>query len=163
MMLLILKRGMATMNGIVEIKVIENKISEKLNEMKTRSQNPIKLEYKPYDYKLHIVRKEYGFNLLPTRLTTRDFTSESSLPNLSLDLICYYTLDSEEVRSESYPKFLDVLDELRTYFLRRNNIPNPLNTVKVDINFNDDLLEVKTRNRVLNCIMQFTYRMYAIR
>ena len=53
---------------------------------------------KLYDTTISLVRGKYGFNVIPIDYITREYTDVSSLPNIRVDLFCYYTMKPEEKR-----------------------------------------------------------------
>lgn len=116
---------------------------------------------KLYDTNISLVRGKYGFNVLPTDFITRDFTDNSSLPDIMIEMFCHYTMDSKDIRSAKWLEFLNKLNAIRNALLQKTNIPSPLATVKIDLNFNDDLLDSRIGGRAINCVMRFTYRKYA--
>ena len=117
---------------------------------------------KLYDTTISLVRGKYGFNVIPIEFITREFTDVSSLPNIRLDLFCYYTMKSDEVRDQQWSVFLGVLNTIRNTFLTKAKIPSPLATVKIDVNFHDDLLDIKAGTRAINSVMSFIYQKYAL-
>lgn len=142
-------------NNLLLIDTITENIKTRLTAL-----NP---EYliKLYDTTLDITRDKYGFNVLPIDFITREFTSESSLPNINIDMICYYTMSADEKRDTQWKIFLTDISAIRDDLLAKVNIPSPLNTVKIDVNFNDDIHDIKLSRRAINCIMSFTYQKYA--
>lgn len=124
----------------------------------------INAEYvtKLYDTTLELNRGKYGFNVIPMDFITREFTNVSSLPNITLDMICYYTMEANEEPEKQWKVFLTDISTIRDSLLIKDNIPSPLATVKIDVNFNDDIHDIKLARRVINCIMSFTYQKYAL-
>ncbi len=143
-------------NNLLLIDTIAQNIKAQINLVDT------KYFVKLYDTTIKLNRGKYGFNVLPTEFLTREFTSVSSLPDIKLDMFCYYTMDSEEERDKQWTIFLTAMNSVRDPLLARANIPSPLATVKIDVNFHDDILEQKTGNRAINCVMSFTYQKYAL-
>lgn len=142
-------------NDLLMIDVIAQNIK------KVIKQHNDKYFIKLYDSVISLVRGQYGFNVLPTEFNTREFTDLSSLPDIKLEMFCYYTMEPEQERDSQWVVFLTSLNEIRTSLLTHINIPSPLATVKIDVNFHDDLLDMKAGNRALNCVMSFTYQKYA--
>lgn len=142
-------------NNLLLIDIIAEKIKVELLKL------DIKYFVKLYDTTIKLTRGIYGFNVLPTEFLTREFSSSSSLPDILVDVFCYYTMDTEEKRDEQWLVFLKAISAARDALLLRANIPSPLATVKIDVNFHDDILEMKTSHRAINCVMSFTYQKYA--
>ena len=142
-------------NNLLLIDTIAQNIKAKINLLNT------KYVTKLYDTTIKLTRGIYGFNVLPTEFITRDFTGSSSLPDMTLDMFCYYTMDQEEERDKQWIIFLTAVSAIRDSLLLKANIPSPLATVKIDVNFHDDILEMKTSHRAINCVMSFTYQKYA--
>ena len=117
---------------------------------------------KLYDTTLDLVRGKYRFNVIPMDFITREFTDVSSLPNITIDMICYYTMENSELRDAQWLVFLTRISAIRDALLVKANIPSPLATVKIDVNFNDDIHDIKLARRAINCIMSFTYFKYAL-
>lgn len=117
---------------------------------------------KLYDTTLKLERGKYGFNVIPTEFITREFTDVSSLPTIMIDMICYYTMNPSENRDTKWTTFLTDISAIRDKLLSKANIPSPLATVKIDVNFNDDIHDARLSNRAINCIMSFTYQKYAL-
>jgi len=116
---------------------------------------------KLYDTTISLVRGKYGFNILPTEFSTREFSGVSSLPDILLDMFCYYTMNANEVRDTQWTTFLGVVNSVREALIVKAGIPSPMATVKIDVNFHDDILEQKTGSRAINGVMSFTYKKYA--
>ena len=117
---------------------------------------------KLYDTTISLVRGKYGFNVIPIDYITREYTDVSSLPNIRVDLFCYYTMKAEEKRDEQWTVFLHTMNKVRNILLTKAKIPSTLATVKIDVNFHDDLLDIKAGTRAINCVMSFTYMKYAL-
>lgn len=115
-----------------------------------------------YEGTVKMKRGLYEFSILPIEFITREFTSVSSLPDIQVDIFCCYTLDTNEVRSDKWIPFLNIVDRVRNDLLIKENIPSPLSTVKVDVTFNDDLLDAQSSHRVINCILSLFYEKYAL-
>ena len=77
-------------------------------------------------------------------------------------MFCYYTMKADEKRDAQWAVFLGVMNTVRNVFLIKAKIPSPLATVKIDVNFHDDLLDIKAGTRAINCVMSLTYQKYAV-
>ncbi len=142
-------------NNLLLIDTVAQNIKAQLNLLDT------KYFTKLYDTTIKLTRGTYGFNVLPTEFITREFTGSSSLPDLMIDMFCYYTMNEDEERDKQWTIFLTAMSAVRDALIKKTNIPSPLATVKIDVNFHDDILEMKTSHRAINCVMSMTYQKYA--
>jgi hypothetical protein len=142
-------------NNLLWVDTIAQNIKAKLFELNA------KYYTKLYDTTVKLTRGVYGFNVIPMEFITRELSSTSSLPDIKVDMFCYYTMESSEDRSKQWLEFLKAIDAVRDALLPRAAIPAPMATVKIDVNFHDDLLDMKMKLRAINCVMSFTYQKYA--
>ena len=113
-----------------------------------------------YTPELEIQRGKYAFNLMPTEIITREFSGESSLPNLMLDIFMYYPMESDDGYTESWTAFFVKANAVLQVLYDKQNLLVGVSTVKIDLTFDNNILEQK---RMISLTFKCEYKIFATR
>jgi len=112
-----------------------------------------------YSPTLEIIRGKFGVNILPSNITTREFTGRQTLPDYVFTLPIYRTLDAEEEYPATWLSLLNLMNSIADKLF--NNLVDGVSTATINVEFNDDI--IATRDRLINGTIICTYKKYASR
>ena len=115
---------------------------------------------KPYSQVSELKRGQYSVNIVPDNITTRDLTGSRSLADITIYVVFYYVMDSNDVYSEKWDGFLDKADEILDSLYQKENIPEPVTTVKIGIEFDNSLVN-DARYNLISVVMSCEYNKFA--
>ena len=113
-----------------------------------------------YDLEIDISRGEYGFNIMPRNIITREFTGELSLPNIMIDVFCYYILDANEKSNVAWSSFMVKMNDILNKINTKESLPDGVSTVSVDIEFDNPLID---KEKLISLTFKCEYKVFATR
>ena len=115
---------------------------------------------KEYAQTVDLKRGQYTVNIVPDTITTRVLTGYRSLPSITIDVVFYYVMDSDDNYGETWELFLDKANEILTSLYDQNNIPDSISTVKIELEFDNSLVD-NTNYNLISVVMSCEYEKFA--
>lgn len=113
-----------------------------------------------YTPELEPERGKYGFNILPKTSITREFSGVLSEPNLTIDVIMYYTKEMDEEYQPAWNSLMNRANDVLNALYDKQNFPDGVSTVTINITFDNPVIE---KESLLMLIFICEYKIFATR
>lgn len=113
-----------------------------------------------YTPELELERGKYGFNIMPDRSVTREFSAARTLPNLLIDIFMHYEMEAEDNFKDSWTLLMTKGNALLQALYDKTNFIDGISTVTIDVIFDNTIIE---EERTIHLTFQCEYKIFATR
>lgn len=113
-----------------------------------------------YTTEIKLKRGQVSFNIIPMNITTRAFSGENTLPDITIAITMHYELEAKESYNEVWKKHLKLADDLLQKFYARENYVNGVSTVDIDVEFDNSDID---NNRMVVVLFECMYKIFSTR
>lgn len=136
---------------------IDDIINKDYTVIKTLDNNYIIETYTP---ELVVERGKYGFNIIPDRSVTREFTAVRTLPNLFIDIFMHYDMEADDNFKDAWTLMMTKGNAVLQALYDKTNFITGISTVTIDVSFDNTIIESE---RTIHLTFLCEYKIFATR